>query len=378
MPSGVSTEWSRVVATTLRDYKKEAEPTLLRNMPILSMIESNGRVEKNQSGDGYDWALEKERAQAQGNSGNTALDFVAVDRYMRAFLDYRGYAVTDSMKKREFLKNRSPQALIKYYDKMGPKLFEDMERILSTELWIDGNASGNSERIHGIESIFGTDGQTLDPTTGVAEAYDAADLIFNPDDNYATLDTDLGAYGGSWDGVWPEVGGGNANSDSYDCTSPVIINYLSTALGGTTATWKDQGYSAIQFAVSATHKDSSAKGLADLCLLDRKMFRELKQELRSRERYVIESNSQLKSLGFTDNLTIDGCAVMGMFGITANTGYVLNTKHMTLVSMQKNLFEVEGPVWDTQTRCYRVVVDFLGNVIMDSPKFFAKLKFGQA
>lgn len=366
-------EWSRVTATTLRRYAKEAEPTLVRNLPVLAMLESDGRIEKNVSGDGYDWAVEKERALAQGNSGNTPLDFQAVDRYIRAFLDYRGYAVTDSMKKREFLKNRSPEALIKYYDKMGPKLMEDMERIISTELWVDGNAAGNSERIHGLESIFGTDGQTLDPTSGAAEAYDAADYVYNPDDSYAGLDTDLGAAGGSWDGSWPEVGGGNGNSDTYDFFSPILINYKSTAFAGTTATWRDQGYSAIQFAVSATQKDSSAKGLANLAILDRRMFRELKQELRARERYVIESSSQLKALGFRDNIEIDGCAVMGMFGMTSNVGYVLNTNHMRLVSMQKRLFEIEGPIWDQQTRCYRVVVDFLGNLIIDSPKFFAKL-----
>lgn len=368
-------EWSRVTATTLRRYIKGAEPTLVRNNPVLAMVEKGGRIIKNVSGDGYDWAVEKERALAQGNSGNTPLDFIAVDRYMRAFLDYRGYAVTDSMKKREFLKNRSPEALIKTYENLGPRLMDDMERIVSQEIWVDGNASGNSERIHGLESIFGVSNtnDTIDPSTGAVESYDAADYVYAPDDSYAGLDTDLGAYGGTWDGSWPEVGGGNGNSDSFDCYSPIIINYKSTAFAGSTATFKDQGYSVIQFAVSATQKDASQKGLADLCLLDRRMYREMKQELRARERYVVDASANLKQLGFRDNIEIDGCACMGIFGIPSNTGYVLNTNHITLASMQKNLFEIEGPIWDQQTRCYRVVVDFLGNLIFDSPKFFAKL-----
>jgi hypothetical protein len=374
MPSGVSTDWSRVVNTTLRKYQKEAEPTLVRNLPLTAVLGSSGRIETNVSGDGYDWAMEYQRAQVQGNSGNTSLTFDAVDRYIRAFMEYRGYVATDSLKKRDFLKNRSPEALIKYYDKMGPKLFEDMERQFAVEQYIDGNASGNSERIHGLESMFGVgSGQTVDVTTGVIGAYDAADYVFAPDDTYAEIDTDLGAYGGAWNsGSWPDSGEG---SDTYDFASPIIVNYESTAFGGSSATWRYNGYEAIRFGVTATQKDQSAKGIADMGMLDRRLYRLLKTDLSSREKIeVTASNTKLRSLGFRDSIEIDGCSIMGVFGVPAGVGYLLNTNHVRLVSMQKKLFEIEGPVWDMQTRCYRTVVDFLGNLIFDSPKYFCKLR----
>lgn len=376
MPASTSNEWSRLANTTLRKYQKEAEPTLMRNLPLTALLESEGRIEKNVSGDGYDWPVEFQRAQVQGNSGNTALEFNAVDRYVRAWMDYRGYVATDSLKKREFLKNRSPEALIKYYDKMGPKLFEDMERQFAVEQYVDGNASGNSERMHGVETMFGTSGETIDISTGVIGAYDAADPVIAPDDNYAGIDTDPGAYGGSWtDGVWPLSGGANAAQDTYDFFSPVMVNVQSTYFAGTTNEWASNSYEAIRFILTCLQKDASAKGIADLVKLDRNWYRQLKTKLSSLEKIeVTSSNNKLRQLGFRDTIEIDGASVTGVFGIPQNTGYVYNTNHVRLVSMQKKLFEIEGPVWDMQTRTFRTVVDFLGNMIFDSPKFFGKLR----
>lgn len=376
MPASASQEWSRVVNTTLRKYNKEAEPTLVRNLPLTAVLENEGRIEKNATGDGYDWAFEIARAVVAGNSGNTALTFDAVDRYARAFLDYRGYVATDSMKKREFLKNRSPEALIRYYDKMAPKLYEDLERTIATEQYVDGNASGNSERIHGLESMFGTTGQTIDPSSGAVESYDAADPFIAPDDNYAGADTDLGAYGGDWsDGVWPISGGAAGGSDTYDCFSPILINVQSTYFAGATNTWAANCVEAIRLGITAVSKDASTKGIADMGLLDRNWFRQLKTKLSSIERIDIsDPNNKMRQLGFRDTIEIDGVVFMGVFGVPANTGYILNSNHIRLVSMQKRLFETEGPVWDMQTRSYRVAVDFLGNMIFDSPKFFCKLR----
>lgn len=364
-------DWSRVVNTTLRRYQKDAEPTLVRNLPLTAALEAAGRIQTNVSGDGYDWAVEYQRADVQGNSGNTALVFDAVDRYVRCYLEYRGYVATDSLKKRDFLKNRSPEALIKYYDKMGPKLFDDMERKLAVEQYIDGNANGNSERLHGLDTIFGTAGTTLNVDTGAVRAYNAGDYVFAPDDSYAGIDTDLAAYGGSWSGPWPDSGEG---SDTYDFFSPVLVNYESSAFAQTSNTWKDNCVEAIRFGLTALQKDASVKGIADMAFLDRRMFRQLKTKLATTEKTEITANSKLRSYGFRDSIEIDGCAVMGVFGCPAGVGYMLNTNHVSMVSMQKRLFEIEGPVWDMQTRCWRTVCDFLGDLIFDSPKFFGKLR----
>jgi hypothetical protein len=363
-------DWARVLATTLRDYRPGAEETLVRNIHFMSMLKERGRIVTNVSGDEYDWAAEFQRADVNQNAGDTALTYDPVQRYIRAHLDVRGYAATDSMSKREYLKNRGKAALIKYFEQMGKKLFQDVERKVATALYADGNATGYTEGFHGLQSFLGYDGtKTVIVTTGEARSKNNADYFYWADDSFAGIDTDLGAYGGSAAG-WPLEGDWN---DTADFWTPAIVWALSPAFAGTAQTWAAQCLDVCTFMATALNKDSSKGGKADMGLLTNKMYAELKVKLRSKENIYVETNNTLKKLGFGDTVSIDGIEYMGDFGVPVNNGFVLNTNHLTVRSYQPNLIETEGPDYHKQTRAYRTAADVLGNMHPDSPKYFGRI-----
>ena len=367
-------DWSRVGATILRRYVRNAEPTLVRKIKLLLMLESAGLIETGVSGDGIDWAVEYQRAPVTANAGATPLTYDPVDRYMRANLDIRGYVVTDAMGKREFVKGKGPEALIKYFPQMSVKLMDDMKRQFGgVELYVDGDASGNSERIHGTQSFLRFDTTyTLNKDTGVARAYNAADYVFLPDGSYAGIDMDLGAYGGVWGAGWPEQAPdpGNNGVDTFDFFSPIGVNYKSTSFGGAAQTWKAQCREAMLFMATALDKDGTEDGRADLGLLDRRMFREAVETVIPKERLNINQNNKLKQLGWSgDSFEIDGITYSPEFGMPAGKGQVLNTKKLAIHSYQSKLFMPEGPDYHKQTREYRSSVDMLGNMTTESPKY---------
>lgn len=369
--------WARPIATTLRHYVKGAEPTLIRQIKLLALLEKRGNIEKNYEGRELDWAVEYQRAAVTANAGHTPLTYDPVDRFYRASLDMpRGYVSTDAMGKVEFLQNRGAPALIKYFSQMGTRIMDDIRRHLGgIALWKDGDASGNGEDLHGILSFLRFDTTlTIDKDTGVSGAYDAADYVFNASGSYGGLSIDLGAYGGgTWAG-WPEQApttGGVV--DTLDFFTPLGVNYKSTSFGGSQATWKAQCLEATRFLATALDKDGTEEGQADTGLLDRRMFRELKDTLSTKERIVIESSNMLKSMGFGDVIELEGITYTGEFGCPANKGVVLNTKKLALHSMQSGLVMIEGPDYHKQSREYRVSGDVLGNMHTESPKYHGML-----
>src|SRR5262245_40322432 len=180
-------EWSRIVNTTIHEYVREVEENILRNRKLLALMRSRGRITFNHAGDLMDWKVKYKRAPMQGYADSDTLTFSRRDRWKTAQLDWRGYASTDSMTKLEKLKNKDTEAIVKVYAQITDSLLEDMEDQFGDELYIDGNAAGNTKRIHGIESFMGD--------TGVGAL---AGYIVPPSDSYAGLSTTLGNYGGAW------------------------------------------------------------------------------------------------------------------------------------------------------------------------------------
>src|SRR5262245_55911183 len=183
-------DWSRIVNTTTANYIRAEEVNILRNRKLTALLKERGRITMNWGGDHMDFKVRYRRAPMQGYADTDTLTFPRRDRWKTATLPWRGYAITDSMTKGERLKNKSVQAIINVYDQIAKSLMEDVEEAFSQEFYIDGNASGNGKRIHGVESFMG--GST-----------NAGNLVATPSDSYAGLNTDLGSYGGSWTGTWP-------------------------------------------------------------------------------------------------------------------------------------------------------------------------------
>jgi len=364
-------EWQRVVNTTISRYLREVEENVMRNRKLTAMLRKRGRVKMNAAGKDLDWKIRYKRAAVQGQADGDTLTFDRKLRHKVATLDWRGYAVTDSVTKKERLMNKSVEAIVKIYENIAEDLMSDMEESFCDELYIDGNASGNEKRIHGIESFLaGTQTINVTVTTSTsARAANAADPAGYPNDSYAGLSTVLGNYGGAWNSNWPE-GTGDAH---FDFWTPVLVNYTSSFFAGSSATWAQQCIDAMRYGIIKSQKNKSKRGQLDMIILPGELYRQALSKNHSLQQINVNrgQDSELVSLGFKDVFNLDGVDITWEYGVPNNIGYGFNIDEMELQSLQGQLFVPEGPDWDIASQSYRFSVDFYGN-LRCNPRHFVK------
>jgi hypothetical protein len=353
--------WSRVVNSTIKKYIREREINILRNRKLTALLKKKGRITFNWSGTAMDWKIKYKRVRLTPYADGDTLEFSRKDRNKTATLDWRGYSMTDSMTKGEFLQNRNTEAIVKLYSEISTDLVDDMEDAFGEEFYINGYLPANSKRIHGIESFLAA---TQNIGNGAA----------TPNGSFAGLSTVPGAYGGNWDPGnlpgWPN-GRGDAQ---YDFWSPIVVDVGDT-LFSSTDTWEANCVEAISFGIIKTKKSKSAKGQLDLIMVDDEMYRVYLKQMRLKERILVERSAEkspLIALGFSDVINQDGTDITWEYGIPAGSGYGFNCDMMELRSQQAQVFVPEGPDQDIATKSWRFSVDFFGNAVWN-PKFFLKL-----
>ncbi len=346
-------EWSRIVNTTIAKYMREEEVNILRNRKLLALMKQKGRLTFNHSGERINKKVRFKRAPMVGYADGDTLTFSRRDRWKTSELDWRGYAVTDAMSVKERLMNKGTEAIINIYAQLGESLKDDIDDQFGDEFYIDGNATGNSKKIHGIESFFGTSGAA------------AAGYIGTPSDTYAGLSTALGNYGGSWavngssQVTWP-TGTGDAH---YDFWSPTIVDYTDTLWSASSDTWANNCTEALRYGLIKSKKNRTKKGQLDYITLEDELYRLYLATLDSKQQINVNQNQPegLLSLGFKDVTMFDGVEMTYEYGMPSGVGYGINVDYVELMSLQPQLFEAVGPDFDIATQTWRTAVRFFGN-----------------
>lgn len=354
--------WERVTNTTTRKFLREKEPAVFRNRKLLAMVKDRGRVSYDNAGDGFRWEVQFKLPQMIAFGDMQTLSFPQQQLWKSANLDYRGYAIPDSMSKGEFLKNRSTEALVQVWSGRTERMTNSISEQFGNEFYVDGNAAGFEDAIHGIESFLGYSGAA---TNG---------FVATPSDTYAGLSTALGAVSGTWDEsggatTWP-LGEGSAD---FDYWSPTIVDYEDTAWSTGTDTWPNTAREAIAFMVIFCGKNKSMDSRLDLIILENNLYRQLISALDANERTTVkrgDGKNGVYSLGFTDVVNLNGVDVTYEFGVPPTKGYAFNIDKMELMSQQSQLFIPEGPTWVPGSQAWVYSIDFYGNLKFESPRYF--------
>jgi len=364
--------FARTSATTLAKHIREVEESMLRNFQLGALLESAGRINFNNSGEGFDWPVQYRLHKVEGNTGETQRNFARRNLWKTANLDFRGYQVTDTMYYREFRSNRGPEGIVKVFDNFVERLETSITEGLGGEYYVDGSATGNEQSWNGLESMFVLNG-TVNSTSGAQRAANAADIVGYPNDTYAALSTVLGNYGGENESgqYWPD---GIADPE-YDFWSPLVVNYTSTHadLPGTTNTFAGQGDEAMRYAIINAQRNTSKNGQITNILLARDLYMALLNLIDDKERIAISSENSLRALGFKNVLNFDGIEVSWEAAIASGVGYGLNYDNMELKSMDDALLRSEGPEYDIHSQSFNAVVSTLSNMKFSSPRNFFKL-----
>ena len=375
------TQWARTVATTMAKHIAGEENATLRRFAILALLENRGRISYDNSGFGFDWRVRYKNHEVEGNTGATQRNFQKVNQWKTASLDFRGYQVTDSITKDEFLANRGQEALIKVFDGMGDRLLSSMRQGLGQQCYVDGNASGNETKWHGIESMMGGT-QSISATDGTYRTLNAADTNIAPSDTYAGLSTILGNYGGDQETsvIWPR---GVADSE-YDFWTPGIWNTLTTHadMPSATDTWAGQGDEVLRAAILHSQRNQDENEAIATFTLTRQAYGVFLNLIDGKEQINIQKGAGdgLVSLGFKNVVNFDGVEVTHETGVPSTDagsdivrGYGWNVMNMELLARESQLFVLEGPEYDIHSQSWNAVVSALGNLKCRSPRNFSKI-----
>lgn len=358
-----SQEFNRVLQTTIAEYMLGAEDETIRNRKLLALMKAKGRITFGHYGTQLDWGIRYKQRDIDGYADGDTLSFQRSDLSKRANVPWRGYTMTDMVTKKEKLMNRGKAALIKYVSEMVEGMMEDFQVRFHKQLYIDGNASGNSKKIHGFDSFTGTSGAS------------SGNYIATPSDSYASLNTDLGSYGGTWTGTWPS---GEGDSE-YDFFSPILVDNTNTGFGASTHTWAANAVDIMRFGIVKAKRNDSKLGMIDVVLLDGELYRQYETLLDTKERAIVQQGQglpTLRNLGFGDTIWFEGAEVTWEYGVPNDAsgdpqGYGFNVDMLELCSLQDTLFSSEGPFYDEASLSERFAIHMFGNMKW-RPRYFVK------
>lgn len=361
-------EWVGIINTTAPRFLKGAIDSTIRERLILSLLRKRGRITTGHSGRDLTWDVEFKQPIVNAYGDGGVIDFSRHDLYRQLTLDVRGYVVTDMMTAKEKAMNAGDYAIIKRYDRIMPNLMKAIKDKFGSEVYLDGYAAGNENRLCGFNSFTGT-GTTA-----------STDRIAKPDDTYGGKDTDVGAQGGTWSATlstkpnaniatdWPDGSG----SAEYDYLSPKLINWsASTAWGTGSATWIDNCERVIRQAKIWSVVTSGMGGAIELLILSPDLFYGYANK-QSTFKQIMVPHKEAEDLGFGDALNQEGLAIHYEFGITPSEGYGFNFSQMELMSWNSELFTSVGPEYAIQQDAWLFKVGFFGNMKFN-PKAFVKL-----
>jgi len=355
------------VKNTAKKYLKGAADQTIRKRFWLAFARKYGRIKLNASGVDCNWNVKAKEPEIRANGDAGQQTFAEHDAYEQLTIDVRGYIGTDKLSLKKELMNSGTLAIVDLFATKMPDLVKSLRHSFSGELYTDGNATGNADRLLGLESFMADAGAAV-----------AADLVAQPSDTYAGKSTTLANLGGAWSSNlsvypnatlakdWPDGDG----DSQYDYIAPKLINYTSTSWPGGGATWAENCGFVLRRARTWCKTLGGDDGVPMCHLLSSRLYNEFEDYMETKFRTVTPHKAS-EDLGFPDTLQVNGSAVKEDFHCPANTGYGINIEEMLLFSIAEDFFYSYGPEWDINSLSHLYAAGFFGNLRFN-PKHFAR------
>lgn len=362
----MANDWERIVNSTITQHVRGAIDNTMRVRKWLAMLQARGRITFNNRGKDFDWRIKFKEAPVTTLSSNPQLGFAPTNYYKVATLDYRGYNATDQIGKFEKLKNRGEEAIVDVVGGIVENLTSSMQNRLGGELYVDGNASGNEERFHGVKSFLSVSGAATNGYVGTTN------------DTYAGLSTAPGNYDSStWstsggNTIWPR-GNGDA---AYDFFMPLVLLYDNASWAAATDTWANNCKEVLRFAILHGGRNKMGEGRLDMVMLDRELYRQFLGALDAEERLNVQpgGSAPLYKLGFAGEfINFDGTDITWEFDTPVNEGFGLSLDNMGLRAMFGQLIEADPVDYDPRTQADLFSVNCFGNLWFN-PRAFCHLR----
>lgn len=362
-------EWAGVVNAVTSKFLKGAADLTTRRRLFLAMLRKRGRITMGHDGISVTWDVEFMQPPVEAYGDGGLVTYARHDIYRMLSVDWRGYYASDLMTAKEKEMAKGNSALVKRYSAIAPNLEKSIRDKMSTELYIDGYATGNQNRLHGLATFMDTTATCV-----------VGDRIQVPTKtNYAGKSCVLGAESGSWSANltgsdipnaalandWPE---GSGTSD-YDYLAPKQLNWSSTAWTGTN-TFFSTSVRCMRQGLLWLTLTAGDEGRPSLILMPGKMYADFLNNQSSNQRIIVP-HKESQDLGFGETVNFDGAGIQYEFGCPGNNFFMLNLDQCELRCLYSDLFMPHGPDYDPRTFSWLYAIGFFGNMTFQ-PKFFGK------
>ncbi len=352
---------ARISVSALDAYTtRQVEPIFAKKM-FLGGMKANGRISFNHAGKlAETWrpVFRRKTLTAQ-SSQHVQIPAPQTNFRKNASLPWRILTMGESSTKfeRETTSGSNPREVMfnivaDIVDRMAP----DSMNSLNAKLFLDGSAGLDNE-VHGLNSCLGNTGLVVTDSK-----------VADPNDSYAGNSTALGVSG-EWspnasDG-WPT---GSGDSE-YCWWSPFIVDYTNSGFNGSSATWFLQWQEAINYGL--TYMQMVQSEMPDIIILNAELDREAKASFESGQRFEVTRGSKMVDAGIR-TLNYNGVELVTDADCPDAVGYMFNWSRLKLKSTQPALFGRDTDT-DILTSTDQIVMDFYGNMIIDSPAFIGQL-----
>lgn len=345
---------TRVAETTIEEWAKTVSEETEKYLVLLALMKKKGNIKYGCSGHTFRWVVRKEDHQLKAFRDFDPVGVERVNTKTSATLEHRGYYIQDAISLREKLEQGGPEAMIKIFANREKVMRDGAMRGLADELYVDGNASGNDYRFHGIESFMGIAAQT------------GSDIIATThNDSYAGLSTAVAGIDATNDRLW----------------TPVIVNTDHNP-GAGTQSWANYANEYLRTAFLRLTHGTGPDDRPDLTLLTRDAYEDLLNLMDDKERISIARGASLKltKLGFENSIQLDGVPIMWEEAVPTTdsdsatvNGYIYTCGRMELKVLGGNQLFTARVTFNDTYRADNIFMHLLGNLKFESPRHFGKL-----
>jgi len=304
----------QLLTTTLNSYKPDIISNIIDNHPLLNRLQAKGNIVKASGGVNFQEKIsyaENGTVQSQGEYdtfNTTPQDVLATATFAQKII-----TGTMTMTDLEMKQNSGKEAFINLAEAKKKVLIESLKNYLGSQIYADGTGSGGKE-IGGLQLLIADA-----PTSGTVGAINRA--------NYSIWQNKLYDF---------SVEGATASSS----TIQAAFNKL----------W--------------TRCQSQAGELPDLIAADSVYFEYFESSLQSVQRITDPS---IGALGFS-SYKYKNADVFYDPECPASHAYFINTNHVFLKYLGKDLLEVGETMRPVHQNCYVTPIVFTGNMTIDNAR----------
>lgn len=292
---------------------------------------------------------------------NQPIEFVNWDTDIQYYIGIKGYRGSDFLPEQEYLQAQgAPEQITNRYERKSKEIAQATQERLCHSFWKDSNVAANAYDFTGIKT-------PLSYATGTCGA---ADKVALPDGSYAGQSCVLGNLGGTWSSNlstkpnaslakdWPFGQG----SSEYDGTTPLVVNYASTAWDTGATDWATNAIAATSYAQTAMlHRGGqSMVGAPSQVVMASEMFTEFKNSFRENNRQIMPFKDG--DLGYPgETLMVDGMVYSMDYAIPAGEAYMYLPQYVEAFFLHNDIYGVMGPEYSIPHVGYLYYISTYGN-----------------